>query len=88
MRPLYYTPKEVAALLKISDDTVLHLIDRGELPALRISQRVIRVPIAAFDLWREGYAPKRRRVTISDESAASAIGADEEMPERVRSITG
>ena len=88
MRPLYYTPKEVAALLKVSDDTVLHLIDRGELPALRISQRVIRVPIAAFDLWREGYAPKRRRVTISEEGEVSAIGADEDLPERVRSIAG
>ncbi len=64
------------------------MIDRGELPALRISQQVIRVPIAAFDLWREGYAPKRRRVTISEENAVSAIGADEELPERVRSITG
>lgn len=88
MKALYYTPKEVAALLKVSDDTVLHLIDRGELPALRVSQRVIRVPIAAFDLWREGYAPKRRRVTISQESEISAIGEDEELPERVRSIAG
>lgn len=91
MTPLYYTPKEVADLLRVSDDTVLDLIERGDLPALRISPRIIRVPIAAFDLWREGFRPRRRRVTISQEpeqTDASQVGAGEELPDRVRSIAG
>lgn len=91
MQPLYYTPKEVAALLKVSDDTVLDLIDRGDLPALRISPRIIRIPIVAFDLWREGLRPRRRRVTIREDreqTEPSEIGAGEELPEHARSLAG
>ena len=80
MEKLYYTPKEVAAALAISDDAVLDLIDRGELPALRVSPRIIRIPIAAFDLWRSGFVPVRRRVVIGPPGERLVIGADEELP--------
>jgi excisionase family DNA binding protein len=79
---LYYTPKEVAGILAVSSDAVLDLINRGELPALRVSSRIIRIPIAAFDLWRAGYRPKRRRVRILPGVHEFVIGADEELPER------
>ena len=59
MAKLYYTPREVAEILEISDDAVLDLVNRGALPALRVSPRITRVPIAAFDLWREGFIPRR-----------------------------
>jgi excisionase family DNA binding protein len=81
MPRLYYTPKEVADILQISDDAVLDLVNRGALPALRISPRITRVPIAAFDRWREGYTPRRRRVAIRPVRRVVDVGGDEAIPE-------
>jgi len=81
MPRLYYTPKEVAEILGISDDAVLDLVNRGSLPALRISPRITRVPIAAFDLWREGYTPRRRGVAVGPARRVVDVGADEALPE-------
>ena len=80
MPRLYHTPKEVAEILGISDDAVLDLINRGDLPGLRISPRITRIPIAAFDRWREGYRPKRRRVVIRHAHRQVAIGEGEALP--------
>jgi len=77
---LYHTPKEVAEILGISDDAVLDLVNRGDLPALRVSPRITRIPIAAFDLWREGFRPRRRRVTIGPARREVTVGADERLP--------
>ena len=74
MDRLYYTPREMAEALAISDDAVLDLIDRGDLPALRVSPRIIRIPIVAFDLWRAGHRPKRRRVGIGPSTRKVDIG--------------
>jgi excisionase family DNA binding protein len=86
MERLYYTPREVAAALAISDDAVLDLINRGDLPALRVSARVIRIPIAAFDLWRSGVTPRRRRVATRPASGTVTIGAGESLPEGARAL--
>jgi excisionase family DNA binding protein len=85
---LYYTPKEVAEMLRISDDAVLDLIHRNELPALRVSARIIRIPAAAFDSWREGRQPVRRRVRISEASDPKDfnIGEGEELPDQAQSL--
>jgi excisionase family DNA binding protein len=77
---LYYTPREAAEILAISDDAVLDLIKRGDLPALRLSTRITRIPIAAFDRWREGYRPRRRRVTIGPARRHIEVGAGEHLP--------
>lgn len=77
---LYYTPRQAAEILAISDDAVLDLINRGDLPALRLSARITRIPIAAFDLWRQGYRPRRRRVSIAPVDRQVDIGADEPIP--------
>ena len=84
MDRLYYTPREVAEMLRISDDAVLDLIGRKELPALRVSARIIRIPVAGFDAWREGRRPVRRRVRIAEAPGAEPleIGAGEQLPER------
>jgi excisionase family DNA binding protein len=80
MPRLYHTPKEVAEILGISDDAVLDLINRGDLPGLRISPRITRIPIAAFDRWREGYRPRRRRVVIRPARRQVAIEEGESLP--------
>lgn len=88
MDRLYYTPKEVAEALRISDDAVLDLIHRGDMPALRVSARIIRIPAAAFDAWREGRKPVRRRVRISEASGPKdiSIGEGEQLPERAQAL--
>jgi excisionase family DNA binding protein len=80
MAKLYYTPKEVAEILQISDDAVLDLVNRRSLPGLRVSPRITRIPIAAFDLWREGFKPRRRRVTIGPARRQVVVGAGEHLP--------
>ncbi len=79
MDRLYHTPKEVAQILGISDDAVLDLVNRGSLPALRVSPRITRIPIAAFDLWREGFRPRRRQVTIGPARRRVVVGEGESL---------
>lgn len=80
MAKLYYTPREAAEILAISDDAVLDLIKRGEIPALRLSTRITRIPMVAFDRWREGYRPRRRRVSIAPARRHVEVGAGERLP--------
>lgn len=80
MTRLYHTPREAADILGISDDAVLDLIGRGDMPGFRISPRITRIPIAAFDLWREGYRPHRRRVSIGPARRRIEVGAGEPLP--------
>jgi DNA binding domain, excisionase family len=45
----FYTPQEGADLLGVSATTVMTRIHDGALPAVRVSDRVYRVPVAAFE---------------------------------------
>jgi hypothetical protein len=76
----------VAHALSISDDAVLDLINKGDLPALHVSPRIIRIPIDAFDLWRTGFKPKRRDVGIRPATRKVVIGAGEHLPEKAHAI--
>jgi excisionase family DNA binding protein len=76
----FLTPAEAADELRVSTDTILRLISSGELPAIRVSPRVIRIPKPAFDFFREGRKPKQRRVITRKSTAEFAIGTDEEIP--------
>lgn len=82
----YHTPQEVAGILGVSVDTVFRKIHAGEIPALRVSERIYRVPVVAFDLWQTGFVPTRRRVGIRQASERVVIGAGEALPERAQSL--
>lgn len=86
MDRLYYTPREVAEILRVSDDAVLDMIHRDELPALRVSPRIFRIPIAGFDAWRAGRRPVRRRVEIRQASRRTALAADEAIPDAAQPL--
>ena len=45
----FYTPQEIARLLGVSATTVMTRIHEGALPAVRVSDRIYRIPIAAFE---------------------------------------
>jgi len=61
-QPRYLTPAEAATELRVSTDTVLRLIASGELAALRVSSRIIRIPAPAFDAFQAGRHLSRRAV--------------------------
>jgi excisionase family DNA binding protein len=75
----YLTTAEVAQELRVSTDTVLRLIDRGQLPALRVSDRLYRIPVPAFEQFKRGPVP-RRRIVWHEVGSIQDYGADEELP--------
>jgi excisionase family DNA binding protein len=78
----YLTPAEAAEELRVSTDTILRLIGSGELPALRVSPRLIRIPRPAFEYFRDGRTPQPRRVRTRSSTAEPSFGAGERIPRR------
>lgn len=78
----YLTPAEAADELRVSTDTILRLVRSGELPAVRVSSRIIRIPRPAFELFRDGRTPRPRRVITRRSSVDAPIGAGEGIPRR------
>ena len=62
MAERWYSIKEAAERLGVSHDTVARLVERGELPAIRVSKRIVRIPIPAFEFYASGRQPTPRRV--------------------------
>ena len=62
----FLSPIDIAAELSVSSATVLRLIHAGRLPAIRVSERIFRIPRASFELYKSGalreptLAPLRR----------------------------
>lgn len=49
--PDYLTVTEVADRFRVDNRTIRRLIDRGDLPAVRVGDRSLRVPTAAVDAF-------------------------------------
>ena len=62
MERRWYSIKEAAEQLGVSHDTVARLVERGELPAIRVSKRIVRIPVPAFDFYVSGRTPIERRI--------------------------
>lgn len=73
----YLTPSEVATQLRVSTDTVLRLITSGDLPALRVSPRIIRIPVPAFVAFQAGRRSSRRVVVRRKRPTEVTLGAGE-----------
>lgn len=80
MQKRYMTTSEVADTLRVSTDTVLRLIERGELAALRVSERIYRIPVPAFDRYERGVVA-RRGVVHRDVLDVEDYGATENLQE-------
>lgn len=89
----FLSPNEIAAELSVSPSTVLRLIHEQRLPAIRVSERIYRIPAAAFEKYKAGAleSPSPARVS-SMTKRRPRIGAGESLPEaaepmsRVRSV--
>ncbi len=85
MEKRYLTTAEVAAQLRVSTDTVLRIIERGDLPALRISDRLFRIPVPALARFEQGPVARRRVVhrevdDIEDYGSGDDVGGQAARP--------
>jgi excisionase family DNA binding protein len=78
--PRWYTVKEVAERLRVSHDTVARMVERGELPAIRVSARLVRIPAPALHRIERGEAVVRRRVVRRRVARAVELGEGEAIP--------
>ena len=68
----FLTVAEVAAILRLNQQTIRNWIDAGKLPAVRVGARRVRIPRSDFDrLISEGYggskpAPRRDPQATAD----------------------
>lgn len=79
--PRYMTPSEAAAQLRVSTDTILRLIASGDLVAVRVSPRIIRIPTPAFVAFAAGRAPDRRAVVRRKVADEVKLGTGEPSPD-------
>jgi excisionase family DNA binding protein len=76
----YFTIKEAAERLAISHDTVSRLIGRGELPAIRVSERLYRIPAPALERYESGMSATARRVVRKQVAEGVQFGVGEKAP--------
>jgi len=73
---------EAAARLRVSHDTITRMIDRGELPAIRLSHRIVRIPAPAVVRLESGAPVVRRSVVRRRVTKGVEFGAGESEPAR------
>jgi len=77
----WYSIKEAAERLGVSHDTVSRLVERGDLRAIRVSKRIVRIPVPAFDVYASGRKPTKRRVVRRRVAEGVRLGDGDQVPE-------
>ena len=70
----FYTPREVSDILGVSPTTIMERIHRGELPAVRVSQRIYRIPAPALERFVSTHPAPEFRVEIREVERVHALG--------------
>ena len=78
--PRWYTIKEAAERLRVSHDTISRMIARDELPAIRVSERIVRIPAPALARFESGAPLERWSVVRRRVRTGVAFGAGEKVP--------
>lgn len=82
---IFLSPAEVAAQLRVSTSTVLRLIRSGRLPAIAVSERIYRIPVATLERFLNGELDRHFEVQIRRvHGPAPRLGAGEPLPVRRR----
>ena len=83
----FLSPSEIASELAVSTSTVLRLIHEQRLPAIRVSERIYRIPAAAFEKYKAGVleSPSPARVSV-EVKKRPRTGAGEQLPEAAEPI--
>lgn len=66
----FVTVAEIADLLKVNQQTVRNWVDAGDLPAVRVGTRRVRVRRSDLDAYLEAASEQQRAVKIADEGDA------------------
>ena len=77
----FLSPAEIAQELGISSTTVLRLIHAGELPAIRVSARIYRIPVASFEMYKAGSLRRPEPAPMGGIQPRPRLGANEGLPE-------
>lgn len=80
----YLSPADVAQILDVSGSTVLRLIHDGKLPAVRVSERIYRIPRPAFERFQRGETPPAIEVAERRVDALQPLGQGEKRPRQRR----
>jgi excisionase family DNA binding protein len=85
----FLSPNDIASELSVSASTVLRLIHEQRLPAIRVSERIYRIPVAAFERYKAGALESLSPARIAPEiSKRPQIGAGEPLPEAAEAGAG
>jgi excisionase family DNA binding protein len=82
----FLSPSEIATELGISSTTVLRLIHAGELPAIRVSERIYRIPNASFEMYKAGTLQTPEVSPLGGRRPRPVLGKGEELPTARRSL--
>ena len=77
----FLSPAEVAAELSVSTSTVLRLIHADQLPAIPVSERIYRIPVASFEMFKAGTLRKAALAPLGRRKARPRLGEGERFPE-------
>jgi excisionase family DNA binding protein len=80
----FISPADVAEELDVSSATVLRLIHAGALPAIRVSERIYRIPIASFEMYKAGTLRGQPAIRLRRVAAQPRLGEGEDLPEPTR----
>lgn len=76
----FLSPAEVAAELEVSSATVLRLIHSGALPAIRVSERIYRIPIPSFEMYKSGSLRSRPEIRLRRVAHEPRLDQGEDLP--------
>lgn len=76
----FLSPADVARELDISTATVLRMIHAGSLPAIRVSERIYRIPSASFDMYKAGTLRTAMSVPVRRVKKQPPLGEGEALP--------
>jgi excisionase family DNA binding protein len=80
----FVSPAEVAGELEVSTATVLRLIHSGALPAIRVSERIYRIPVASFEMYKTGGLRDQPTIRLRRVAEQPRLGEDEDRPSPIR----
>jgi len=81
----FLSPREIATELGITSTTVLRLIHAGELRAIRVSERIYRIPSASFEMYKAGTLRTPEVSPLGGRTPRPVLGKGEELPKASRS---
>lgn len=82
----FLSPAEIADELDISSTTVLRMIHSGELPAILVSERIYRIPVASFEMYKAGTLRIAGLAPMGGVKPRPQLGHGERLPKARRNL--